>query len=83
MPHGGEQAARIAAARRRVKRAAGFLRDAAADLSVVLSEGGDTIGVVHVVDDATARSAADLVRVAHARHGDVDVVILARPHDAG
>lgn len=80
MPPDPVRVARAASARRRVKRAAGLLREAASDLAAS-SEGADTIGVVHAVDARTVTEAQDLVRVAQARHGRVDVVILARPDD--
>jgi hypothetical protein len=79
MPGDPNRDARVAVARRRVGRAAGLLRDARRDLSA-LSDGADTIAVVHVTDDPSTQEVLGLLRVARAaRPGGVDVVILARP----
>lgn len=71
--------ARVADARRRVKRAGGLLREAASDLAAALSDAPDTLAVVHVTNARTADQACDLVHLTADRYGDVDVVILARP----
>ena len=75
--------ARAGIARRRVKRAAGLLREVTRDLSA-LSGDADTLGVVHVDSDADVHGLHALVTGARAKHPEgVDVVILARPADAG
>lgn len=70
--------ARAVIARRRIKRAAGLLREAVQDLAA-LSDGADTIATVHVDDADSVGDAANVIRVAQSRYGDLDVVILARP----
>lgn len=66
------------AARRRVRRAAGLLREASRDLAA--ATGGDTaLGVIRAHDPPSAQSAHDLIALGIARHGAVDVVVVARP----
>jgi hypothetical protein len=75
------QAARVADARRRVKRAGGLLREAAADLAAALSDGPDTLGIVHVTNAHTADTAHALITAARMKADSFDVIILARPGD--
>ncbi len=67
------------AARRRVNRAAGHLRDAARDLARLTNGELDVLGVLTVHDADSAQSVSDLVSLERGRHGAVDVVVLARP----
>lgn len=71
---------RAVIARRRLKRAAGLLREATADLAA-LSGDADTIGVVQVNDEQSAQEALAMMRVALTQHGSLDVVILAPPRN--
>lgn len=66
------------AARRKVNRAAGLLRDAARDLAS-LADGNTIVGVQRVHDSETVASARELIATGAARHGAVDVIVIARP----
>jgi hypothetical protein len=80
----GVDTARVASARRRVKRAAGQIREASADLTAALSgEGVDTVSVTTVRGEHDAQEVARLAKLAAARHGSVEVVILAHPNGSG
>lgn len=72
------EAAGTEAARRKVKRAAGLLRDAGRELAV-LTDGPTVLAASCVHDDATAAHVADVIADAIRRHGAVDVVVTARP----
>lgn len=69
----------IAAARRRVNRAVGQLRDAGRELASLENGDVDLLGVLTVNDDGTAEQAERLVRLGVNRYGAVDVVVAARP----
>lgn len=74
------QTARVAAARRRVKRAAGQLREAAADLAAA-SDATSTVAVVHADRDRYTASIDEVdkaLAAGLAKYPAVDVVILAR-----
>lgn len=75
---GEAQRATLELARRRVKRAAGQLREASADIAAALGD-TDTVGVVHATKTTDAQTVAALVRLGLDRYGEVDVVVLARP----
>lgn len=66
------------AARRKVKRAEGLLRDAARDLASLAGD-DDVLGVLRVHDAATVDSVRELIELGAGRHGAVDVVVIARP----
>lgn len=74
------KAARIEAAKRKVKRASGLLRDAARELAAA-GEDHTTVGTVHVANSDQARDADSLIAIGLARYGAVDVVVLARHTD--
>lgn len=75
-------AARAAAAHRRVKRAMGLLRAAATALAPELDD-LDVVGEVHLAQGQHDRDELlALLDLARARHGALDVVILARPRAA-
>lgn len=73
-----ETVARAEAARRKVKRAAGLLKDAGRDLAA-LTEGTDALGVICAHDQPSMRTVSDLIRLGVGRYGAVDVVVIARP----
>jgi hypothetical protein len=64
------------AARTKVKRAAGLLRDASRDLAQAAEP---PLGTIHVADLDTVRQVRDLISVGVARYGAVDVIVLPRP----
>lgn len=66
------------AAKRKVKRADGLLRDAVRELAA-LAEGQDTLGILRAHDEQSLADARDLIEGGVARHGAVDVVVIARP----
>jgi hypothetical protein len=66
------------AARRKVRRADGLLRDAVRDLAALCGE-QDTVGVLRAHDGASIADARELIELGVARHGAIDVVVLARP----
>lgn len=66
------------AARRKVKRAAGLLKDAARDLAAA-ADGQEALGVIRAHDAASTQAALELVRLGVGRHGGVDVIVIARP----
>lgn len=66
------------AARRKVKRAEGLLRDAARDLASLAGD-DNVLGVLRVHDAQTIESAAELIELGAGHHGAVDVVVIARP----
>jgi hypothetical protein len=73
------QAAAVASARRRVRRAAGLLREATRDLALA-SDSTDTVAVVHVYDDDEAQvdDAVEAVRHAAGQYpAGIAVVVLA------
>lgn len=71
--------AAAAAAHKRVKRAMGLLRGAAAALAPLADE-LDLVGEVHLAQGQTdLEELLALLRVARERHGALDVVILAAP----
>jgi len=72
-------AAAAEGARRKVKRAAGLLKDATRDLAA-LTEGQQALGVLRVHDMNTVNDARDLISLGVARHGAVDVIVIARPN---
>jgi len=67
------------AARRKVNRAAGLLRDAAAELAALVSDDVETVGIVRVHDVESLEDARQTALGGLARHGMVDVVVIARP----
>lgn len=69
-------------ARRRVKRAAGLLREASRDLARATSDAPGIIATVSVVDADTEAQALALLRLERARRGELDVVLLPRPSAA-
>lgn len=71
-------AAGAESARRRVRRASGLLREAARDLAA-LTEGLESLGTQHAHDLESINAARDLISLGVARHGAVDVVVIARP----
>lgn len=73
------EAALAAAAKQRVKRAMGQLRDATRDL-MALNDGQTIVGTVPVAREADVRRADAMIEIGLARHGAIDVVVLARPH---
>lgn len=75
-----DEAVRAAAeaARRRVKRAQGLLREAAHDLAA-LADGPTVLGVHRVHDAASANAARESIVTCAAQCGAVDVVVIARP----
>jgi hypothetical protein len=66
------------AAKRKVKRADGLLRDAVRELAA-LAEGQDTLGILRAHDEQSLADARELIELGVARHGAVDVVVIARP----
>lgn len=65
-------------ARRKLKRAAGLIRDATADLAAV-SGGQAALGVTRVHDVRSRADVLALIDLGVGRHGAVDVVVVARP----
>lgn len=75
-----DQQAVIEAARRRLNRAAGLLRETSRELAEAAA-GGDDVQSVHRAHDRDSIDAARaLIALAVARHGAVDVVVIARPN---
>ena len=72
------QQAAAESARRRVRRAAGLLKEATRDLAAAV-DGQTSLGTVHVHDASSAESARDLIALGVGRHGAVDVIVIARP----
>lgn len=70
--------AAMQAARTRVKRAQGLLREAARDLAIA-TDGDTPLGNTRVHNDQTRQAALDLIGVGVARYGAVDVIVIARP----
>jgi hypothetical protein len=66
------------AAKRKVKRANGLLREVVGELAA-LAEGQDTLGVLRVHDDDSRDAAHRLIELGLVQHGAVDVVVIARP----
>lgn len=77
-------AAATAAAHRRLKRAMGLLRTAAAALAPLVDELDlDLVGEVHIEQGQDSiDELLQLLELARHRHGDLDVVILAAPRRA-
>lgn len=73
-----QRAASLQAARSRIKRAGGLLREAARDLAIA-TDGETALGTTRVHDDPSRQAALDLIGVGVARYGAVDVVVIARP----
>jgi hypothetical protein len=71
-------AAAAAAAHRRVKRAMGLLRAAAASLAAETRD-VDLVAELELRAGDPVAPLLELVALARHRHGDVDVVILTRP----
>jgi hypothetical protein len=76
-----EERAAVEAAARRLKRAAGLLRQATQELAA-LEDGLTVLGVSYVHDRATADSVRNLIDLSVGRHGGVDVIVIARPRRA-
>lgn len=75
-------AAAAAAAHKRVKRAMGLLRAAAASLAPLAGE-LDLVGEVHLEQgQAELDELLELLELARRRHGALDVVILAAPRSS-
>lgn len=66
------------AARRKLKRASGLLRDALHELAAIV-DGETALGVLRAHDAQSTQQALELIRLGVARHGAVDVIVLARP----
>lgn len=66
------------AARRKVRRASGLLRDAARDLAAAV-DGQTVLGVLHAHDATTIADAEGLIALGVGRYGAVDVIVIARP----
>jgi len=73
------QQAAAEAARRKVNRAAGLLRDASAELAALAADDVETVGITRVHDNDSLQDAIDLVARGLLRHRAVDVVVIARP----
>lgn len=71
--------AKVELARRRVKRAAGQLREAARDLGAALEDDADVVGVTRATWPADVRNVTAAVQRAVDRYGEVQVVVIARP----
>lgn len=65
-------------AKRKVKRAEGLLREAVRALGA-LAEGQDTLGVLTAHDESSTDAVHELIEGGVARHGAVEVVVIARP----
>jgi hypothetical protein len=77
------ETAALQLARRRVKRAVGQLRAASTDLAATLAGADeDVVGVQHATSLADLEPLAALVRLGLERHGELEIVILARPRRA-
>jgi len=73
------QQAAVEAARRRINRAAGLLREAGAELAALAADDVETVGSLRVHDNDSLQEAIDLVARGLLRHRTVDVVVIARP----
>jgi len=65
-------------ARRKIKRANGLLRDAARDLAQLADDDAAPLGVLRAHDSESIAAAHDLISVGVAKHGAVDVIVIAR-----
>lgn len=70
--------AAVEAAKRKVKRANGLLKDAARDLAAI-TEGQNALGVLRAQDTPSIDAARDLISVSVAHYGAVEVIVIARP----
>lgn len=73
------EAAALEAARRKVKRANGLLREAVGELAQLAGDGPTVVSSTRVHDAASTEAALERIAFGRSRYGAVDVIVVAAP----